>query len=446
MTLAESVRIEAFRYLIKLGSARPNRSIIWSAVGSLLSVLGVVSIVIVTRLVGGLEVARVVLVWLSAVSIMSATFRFGSERLIVPRLAAAIGNPSGVGPSTTINVAVVRNVLVGGVLGTGCLWILSTGFLGLPKLSFWGFAAIVIWLAFEGPLWILSEAARVVGSHATANLCSHGSRLVVASFSSIVIRPEGAEGFLTLVAVATLLITLLAWIRLSMVKLQPLNKARASIIKNPSWVDFALIGIASSVANNADLLFADSFSTAEQTVVYGLALRASFGFGLVQLIYTRAYVDRTVRDMLGGKQALLESSGDLKRVAQRSTGLTSILVFVTVCAWQFGLGRWLAGSDSQSGAILIAVFGLGYILNSSTGICGLLLTVGGDGRAVSVATAIRAVLGLLGFGMASHFGSLIALSAASAASMVAQNLYMWWEVRRRYGVDTSVAGGSLPDF
>jgi O-antigen/teichoic acid export membrane protein len=135
---------------------------------------------------------------------------------------------------------------------------------------------------------------------------------------------------------------------------------------------------------------------------------------------------------------------------QRVTSLAALisLAGALACGVVLLAGRWLAlgmfGPAFEAGAGVIAILAAGQLINAAMGPTSELLTMTGHERTSARILIMVALLSLVVGYPAIRFYGMTGAAVVASGIVCLQNLWSWFEVRRRIGVDSSPLGLLIP--
>lgn len=198
-------------------------------------------------------------------------------------------------------------------------------------------------------------------------------------------------------------------------------------------VPLGIAGLAQTLNQNVGVIALSYLADKESISLYKVALQLSLlvAFGL-----------QAINQVVANKFAQLyysKSFDDLQSVA-RQASRWSFSVSLLVAAVFFIGGRDLIGvsfgNEYTDAAVPLMVLTVGQVINASVGSVGFLLNMTGHERLVSKVMVVTAIVGVIAnFALGAQFG-LIGIAVATAVTMAAWNLVLWWKARQLLNVDT----------
>jgi len=170
--------------------------------------------------------------------------------------------------------------------------------------------------------------------------------------------------------------------------------------------------------------------------IYSVAVR------LVRLMALGMAAGNVIARPLFAELHTLSDRNELQRVSS----LAAVISFAgaLLCGAVLLAGRWLAlglfGPEFEAGAGVIAILAAGQLINAAMGPTSELLSMTGHERTSARILIIVALLSLVvGYPAIRLYGMTGAAVVASSIVCI-QNVWAWFEVRRRIGVDSTPLG------
>jgi O-antigen/teichoic acid export membrane protein len=411
--------------------------------------------VFMARLLGaqGFGVFAVVLAWSLVLSVPAG---LGFDRLLVRELAR--WRPSA-DPAPLRSLLRTALAAGGGASLAAAALVLGAAVIfgdGDPTGSFGAIAmgALIVPLLTLTNLW---EAA-IQGLHRVArgllpeSVVRPGALLVltlaVLGVSSG--RPPAVAGtlLLALAAAVGLAAAVWSWLRLAPAVLKAQTRdvatrsqaSRARTRTDPRWLRAALpltfLATASIVSSQADVVLVGMLLDERSAGIYAIAVRTSllvsFPLSVMNSALTPTY-------------AALMATGDrdrLQHIVTWSVRAVSVLTLVAAAAFLLFGDRILSlfGPDFRAGAPALAILVVGQLSNAVMGPTGALMIMSGNERRAAAIVTIGAIAEIvLVVLLAPRFG-LEGAAVGGSAGLIAWNLLMLRDVRRRLGIRPSLFG------
>lgn len=216
-------------------------------------------------------------------------------------------------------------------------------------------------------------------------------------------------------------------------------KTTATLKMNLDWLRstmvFALVGGVYFVNAQVDILMLGVLRNNEEVGIYKvtIALSGLISFGMM-----------SVDKIASPKIAALSHSGkgeELQRYARHIAifsfcfALLPAIVFFTFGELILG---FLFGEAFSSGGGVLRILCFGQLVNATLGSVSTLLTMSGYERETLKGVALAAILNVVLNGIMIPVYGMIGAAIASSASLVFWNIYLWFVVRERLGIDSSV--------
>lgn len=216
---------------------------------------------------------------------------------------------------------------------------------------------------------------------------------------------------------------------------QPEHQTRAWLV---SAVPLALIAGLATVNSQADILMLGIFESSDKVGLYRVATQtanlAVFGLQAVNMVVMPRFAQLYAEKNLVRLQRLVT-------VSARVILAFSLIVVVTFVAFGQPILSLVFGKDYVDAYIPLVVLLGGQLVSSTAGSVGHLLNMAGYERdslnAVAVAAAINIVLNLL---LIPLWG-MVGAATATATSLAVRNIWSFWAVRRRTGINSLAYGG-----
>lgn len=204
-----------------------------------------------------------------------------------------------------------------------------------------------------------------------------------------------------------------------------------------SSLPLALIAGLATVNSQTDILMLGIFDSSDQVGIYRIAIQvaalAAFGLNAMNIVIAPRFARLHQLDDLAALQRLV------------TTSARGILVFsLTVIAIFVFAGEWLitvvfGDVFVASYAPLLILLG-GQLVSSAAGSVGYLLNMTGHERDTLRATALAAALNVaLNLALIPLWG-ILGAAVATSVSLSARNLWQWWFVRKRLGINSLAFG------
>ena len=221
----------------------------------------------------------------------------------------------------------------------------------------------------------------------------------------------------------------------------PAVRISESRSESRSWLaaslPLALIAGLATVNAQSDILMLGIFDSSAQVGIYRVA---------IQLAALAAFGLQAVNMVIAPRFARLYQLGDMAKL-QRLVTVTArgILGFsLTVAALFVVAGEWLVvvvfGDEFVASYPPLLIMLGGQLVSSAAGSVGHLLNMTGHERDTLRATALAAALNVaLNLALIPLWG-IVGAAVATSVSLSARNLWQWWFVRKRLGINSLAFG------
>ncbi len=188
------------------------------------------------------------------------------------------------------------------------------------------------------------------------------------------------------------------------------------------------------LVNRADILIVGMAFGAAEAGVYAVASR------LAQLLAFGLSASNSVVSPLVAEHAAAGNRREVQRAVYQSSLISTasaiVIGFVTLLASDFLLG--IFGERFVDGRPIFVVLAVGQVVNALAGPVGIALNMGGHERTNSRILMVSLLIYAAAAVPAIIWFDVIGMAVVTAAIRVLRSLWMWWEVRRRMGVNSSV--------
>lgn len=197
-----------------------------------------------------------------------------------------------------------------------------------------------------------------------------------------------------------------------------------------------LLAGAALINNHADVIMLGLFRPAEDIGVYRVSSQGAalvpVGLQIVNVVFAPRIAAAFARNDREGLQRLVSTGARLVL----ALGAPLALIFIL-----FGgeIAGWLFGAEFARAKIALAILSVGFLMNIATGPVGLVLRMTKNekysSRVMAAAAVANIVLNLL---LIPAYG-IEGAATATAISLAASHIVLWWVVRDRLGIRPDAA-------
>lgn len=200
----------------------------------------------------------------------------------------------------------------------------------------------------------------------------------------------------------------------------------------PLWV----AQIAGALTAYADVWVLGLFRPVQEVAVYGAAVR------LATLVVLPFVVINAASAPIIAELYAQERRGQLQRLLQGLTAISMVPAALIALAYALGGGMAMGavfGGYYRHGAMVLAVLGIGQLVNVGSGPCALTLMMTGHQRVMMRSVLVTSALILCASAWAAFEYGVFGVAVAVAAGMGIQNAVLWWVTGRATGIWTHAA-------
>jgi len=380
----------------------------------------------------------------TVVAFGSTVFQFGMNQSIVQLVASSMANEKPgqakklVQNSFTLAFGASLAILLLLVFGGG-QWLVAKIFsIFVPDsllviLAVWSLILAFQSLSSEGLRGFHDIKGSAIGSGTIGNLLTFLLFAGLFWYGGKYSLLEVISGGLIAEGVGALIVGLMLWKKLAYLPQGTSVRNRQILSASyPQWVTNVALFIAAQV----NIWILNAFVPKSDIALYGAASK------LIALVATPLLlINPVVAPRIASLYAKKEYD-KLRRTIQFGSALAGIpSLILMICLTIFGKGvlGLVFGDYYRQAHVLLAILGLGQIVNVWSGSCGVTLMMTGHQREMMVIALATGFLSATGAYLAvQHFG-MVGVAVAAALGMAVNNIIMWLVARQKTGIWTQVS-------
>lgn len=214
----------------------------------------------------------------------------------------------------------------------------------------------------------------------------------------------------------------------------PISVDRDASIRIRAALPFMWLGMLYLLNSRIDLLMLGSIKGARAAGIYSVASRAAELVTFFLAAANMTLAPRVARLHQEGQHQLLQR---LLTAAARRILALSIPIAVLFIVAAHPLLTLLYGTRYAQGAIVLQVLAAAQFVNVVAGSTGLILNMTGNERLTAIGVGASVVLNIILNAVLIPYYAVAGAAVATACSLVAWNILLWWWIRRRLGLQST---------